>query len=292
MDIKKFLADRDIQDVPVGMIGCRAHGTMFESCDYDVVVFDGKSQSNEIFQFGHDLVNLHHFSLDESRTEELIRLYGIKILSDDSWDLGMLLSKLKEKRSRMFRDHAKNCLFESLFCCEKCVQGLDGSGIFSSCWQKCASYLLADAIFALNQKTSSSSHMMETARRFEKNDTNEIISLITQTLGIERATTSLLERMAKSTIGFSDMVSENGHSSVIRHQHDYLVKNAMLADCHFYLGHINKANFLKIKDSVQYRPDLIHVLKIAFDLESDSSLISKNTHKIRDACHKVLSSLT
>ena len=292
MDIKKFLADRDIQNVPVGMMGCRAHGISFESCDYDVVVFDGKSQSNEIFQYGNDLVNLHHFSLDESRTEELIKLYGMKILSDDSWELGMLLSKLKEKHSRMFRDHAKNCLFESLFCCEKCLQGLDGSGVFSSCWQKCASYLLADAIFALNQKFPSSSHMMETARKFEKNDTNETISLITQTLGIERATPSLLERVAKSTVGFSDMVRENGYSSVIWHQYDYFVKNAMLADCYFYLGHINKANFLKIKDSVQYRPDLIHVLKIAFDLESDSSLISKNIYKVRDACHKVLSFLT
>ena len=38
---------------------------------------------------------------------------------------------------------------------------------------------------------------------------------VTQTVGIERATPPLLERILKSTIGFSDLVEKNNHSQII-----------------------------------------------------------------------------
>lgn len=291
MDLKRFLASKNMQDLPAGLTGCRVHGNSFDSCDYDVVVFDGKSQGNQVFSFENRFVNLHHGSLDDNRTDSLIQLDGMRVIANDSWELGTLLSRVGERRSKLFEDHAKNRLFDSLFCCEKCKQGLENSDIFYPCWQKCASYLLADAIFALNQKTTSPSHMLELARQFEKNSTNEKISAIAQTLGMERATTSLLERMAKSTAGFSDMVEDSGQSKVIQNQHDYFVKNTMLSDCYFYLGHVNKANFLKIKDSVSQRPDLIHILRTAFDLESDPALISKHVWNIQEMCNEILSSV-
>lgn len=291
MDLKRFLADKNLQGLPAALTGCRVHGNSFDSCDHDVVIFDGKSQSNQIFSFENQFVNLHHHSIDDDRTDSLIRLDGMQIIMDDSWELGTLLSKIGEKRSKLFRDHAKNCLFDSLFCCEKCKQGLESSDVFYPCWQKCASYLLADAILALNQKTPGPSHMLELARQFEKNSTNEKISVIAQTLGIERATPSLLERMAKSTMGFSDMVEDNDQSKVIQNQHDYFVKNTMFSDCYFYLGYINKINFIKIKDSVSQRPDLIHILRVAFDLESDPALVSNHVRSVQEMCNDILSSV-
>ena len=37
----------------------------------------------------------------------------------------MLLSKINEKRSSLFADFAKNCLIESLFCCQKTKEAIE-----------------------------------------------------------------------------------------------------------------------------------------------------------------------
>ena len=49
----------------------------------------------------------------------------------------------------------------------------------------------------------------------------------------------------------------------------------MLSDCYFYLGYINKQNFHKFQDPFCSRnqPDLIHILKISFDVEADTNLL-------------------
>ena len=289
MDLKKFLADQNMQNIPAGLSGCRAYGNQFDSCDYDVVIFDGK-QGEQAVEYDGQLVKLHHYQLDEARTSSLVHLVGMQIIQDDSWDLRILKSKLEEKRPALFQNHAKNCLIDSLFCCEKSRVGLD-SDVFSPCWQRCASYYLADAILTLNQNPPSPSHALELARKFEKNNANEKMSIVTRTLGIERATPSLLGRMLKSTIGFSDIVKGGTHSKTIQDKHDYFVKNAMLSDCYFYLAYVNYANFIEIKDSVLQNPDLIHILKVAFDLEFDSVVTLQNTQLVQDACHEILSIL-
>ena len=90
--------------------------------------------------------------------------------------------------------------------------------------------------------------MLDALRKLEKNPINDHISVATQTIGIERATPTLLERMVKSTIGFSDVVHDSSFSNLIRQKHDYFVSNSMLADCYFYLGYVNRNNFIKIKE--------------------------------------------
>src|SRR5207245_7273986 len=128
-------------------------------------------------------------------------------------------------------------------------------------WIKCAVYFLADAIFSINSKRSSPTHMLEIMRGFEKNKINQSFSVVHQCLGIERASTSLLSRMVKSTIGFSDMVEKNGHTEIIKMKHDYMVGNSLLADCYFYLGYINRNNILKVKNSLHIKPEYLHILK-------------------------------
>jgi len=59
----------------------------------------------------------------------------------------------------------------------------------------------------------------------------------------------------------------------------------MLSDCYFYLGYINKENFVKIKDTIDSKPDLIHILRVAFDIEVDPHLL-ENQVKL-----KVMSSI-
>ncbi|MFQ5783039.1 MAG: hypothetical protein ACE5GR_08325 [Nitrosopumilus sp.] len=288
MDVKKFVEEQSFSNFPIGLGGCQISDSHFDSCSYDIVVFDEKSSSEEIVKFGDEFVVLHHASLSENQSKKLLQYDNLQIIQDESWELQMFLSKINEKRSFLFRDFAKNCLIESLFCCQKTKEGIKTSDVFTSCWQKCASYYLADAISSLNNQRSSPSHMLDLLRKFDKNPINEHISVVTQTVGIERATPTLLERMLKSTIGFSDIVEKNEHSKIIQQKHDFFIKNSMLSDCYFYLGYINKENFIKIRDTLTRQSDLIHILKIAFDVEADSNLLLQHAELIQKSCNEIL----
>ena len=199
-----------------------------------------------------------------------------------------MLSKIKEKHTLLFFNFAKNCLIESQFCCQKTKESIESSDVFASCWQKCASYYLANAISSINHQRSSSSHMLDQLRKLKKSSINEHISVVTQTVGIERATPTLLERTLKSTIGFSDLVEKNNHSQIIQAKYDFFIKNSMLSDCYFYLGYINKENFVKIKDTLTREQDLIHILKVAFDVEVDSNLLEQQSVLVQKSCNKIL----
>jgi hypothetical protein len=92
-------------------------------------------------------------------------------------------------------------------------------------------------------------------------------------------------------MGFSDMVENNGHSKIIQKKHDYFVKNSLMSDCYFYLGYINRNNFIKIKDTLHRKPELIHVLKVAFDVENDMTKLELQTSLLHKTANDLLSIL-
>lgn len=288
MDMKKLVEEQGLSGFPVGLGGCKISDLHYDSCSYDLVVFDEKKEPEKIIKFENEFIKIHHASLSETLSKKLLNYDKLDIIQDDSWELRMLLSKINEKRSSLFNDFAKNSLIESLFCCQKTREGIQNSDVFAPCWQKCASYYLADAVSSLNHQRSSPSHMLDLFRKFKKNPINEHIAVVTQTVGIERAIPTLLERMLKSTIGFSDLVEKNNHSQIIQEKHDFFVKNSMLSDCYFYLGYLNKENFVKIKDNLNREPDLIHILKVAFDIEADSNLLLQQAELVQKSCNEIL----
>ena len=292
MDVKKIIQDQGLSDFPVGIGGCRNSNSNFNSCGFDIVVFDGKSESDNILKIENEFVIIHHASFSETLSKKLIQYDNLQIIRDESWELRMFLSKINQKLPSLFSDNAKNSLIESLFCCQKTKEAIQHSDVFAPCWQKCASFHLADAISSLNNQRSSPSHILDLLRKLEKNSTNEHISIVTQTVGIERATPVLLERILKSTIGFSDLIEKNNHSEMIQQKHDFFVKNSMLSDCYFYLGYINKEIFVQIKDTLNRNPDLFHILKIAFDIEADSNLLLQQSDLIQKSCNDILENIS
>lgn len=292
MNYQALIEENSWSKYPVGLSGCRSTGPSFDSCDYDITVFDEKIQNDEIIQFENNFIKIHHGSISESKSQKLLRYDSMQIIHDESWDLKMFLSKIKEKRLTLYRDHAKNSLIESLFCCEKTKSGIKESNVFAPCWQKCASYFLAEAILAVNNFISGPSHMLDTLRKFEKTPINENISIVNETVGIERSTPSLLERMLKSTIGFSDLFEKNNHSLLIKKKQQDFIKNSMLSDCYFFLGYINKQNFINFLDSIEKQPDLIHILKISFDVEADSHLLEQQANKVKKSANDILNSIS
>jgi len=292
VDIKNFLEKYSLTNYPVGLGGCKNSEHTHECCEYNITVFDGKQQEDSIIEFENEFVKIHHASLNENNSNILTQFHGMKTILDEQWELQMLLSKINESKEKIFNDYAKNCLFDSLFCLTKSENGIKSSDPFASSWQKCAAYFIVDAISVLNSTRPSPTHMLDYVRDFKKNRINEKFSVINDCIGIERATPSLLLRMCKSTIGFSDTIEKNNHSKIIQAKHDYLVQNSLLSDCYFYLGYINRNNIMKIKDSIHRKPELIYILKVGFDIENDSTKIEQNIRLLRKAANELIDSIT
>ena len=85
-----------------------------------------------------------------------------------------------------------------------------------------------------------------------------------------------------------DKIEQNNHSKIIQQKYDYFIQNSMLADCYFYLGYTNKENFIQTKDSLNRQEELIHILKVAFDIDSDSNLLSQQASFVKTSCNEIL----
>ena len=287
MDAKNILEKLSIQNCPVGMGGCKSHGPSYDCCECDITIFDGRKQKESFLESNRVFYHIYHGMLQETSPDILLQYNDMTILLDEQWELRMLLSKIKEKKEQIFNAYIKNCLVEAGICITKTKSGLN-TDPYSSSWLKCAAYFLADAISALNLQRSSPVHMLKMLREFNKNKINELISPITESIGIERSTPSLLSRMLKSTIGFSDLVEDNSHSKIISKKYHYMIENSLFSDCYFYLGYINRNNFKKIQD-LHRKPDLIHILKTGFDLESDITKIELEANKLQQVTNSLLS---
>ena len=286
MEYKKILENLSIENHPVGIGGCKSQGPSYDCCEYDITVFDGKKEESFLEHDGN-FYHIYHGTLEETSPDILLQYDGMTILVDEQWELRMLLSKIKEKKQQIFNAYVKNCLVESGVCITKAKHGLS-SDPYSSSWVKCAAYFLADAISVLNSYHPSPVHMLKTLRELPKNKTNEAVSVITDSIGIERATSSLLSRMLKSTIGFSDLITGNFQSKIISRKYNYLIENSLLSDCYFYLGYVNRNNFKKIQD-LHRKPELIHLLKTGFDLENDTIKVESDANNLYEATNFLLS---
>ncbi len=289
MDTKKLLEKIGVKDYPVGMGGCRNDGHGYDCCEYNITVFDGKKQKESILQYDGIFYQIYHGSLTETSPSILLQYHNMSILYDEQWELRMLLSKIKEKKEQIFNSYVKNCLIEAGICITKVKNELD-AGVYASPWLKSAAYFIADAISVINFERPSPTHMLKFLREFDKNKINELISVLTESIGIERATPSLLSRMSKSTTGFSDMIKDNSHSKIITQKYNYLKDHSLLSDCYFYLGYVTRNNFIKIQN-LHRKPELIHILKTAFDLESDNTKIESNANQLQQVVNSLLTLL-
>ena len=255
---------------------------------YYLVIFDGKDTSDEIIQNGTKILKISHGNLSETNSENLINYENLKIIQDEQWELKMLISKIQEKKNMLFAASAKNALVESQLALSKAKNALEHDDPFVSCWIKCGIISLIDSILFQNQIPPNPAHALSSMRNLKQKNINQFTDKIISETGIERATTSLLSRMLKSTCGFSDMIEKNQNSVIIERKAKYLIQNSLLSDCYLYLNYQNRNNFYKIKNSLNTNSDKIHVLKTAFDLTHTPSELHSSVESMYDITNALL----
>jgi len=290
MELKNLIPKLLISHFPIGLGGCRSNGINFECCEYNITVFDDK-KNESIHEIDGELIKLHHGSLSETNPAILRQFENMRIISDEQWKLRIFLTGIKEKQTKISNSYTQSCLVDAGICATRAKEGIKTSDPLGPVWVKCSAYFLADAISLINLKRPSPTHMLESIRKFEKNSINKNFEVVHQCLGIERASTSLLHRMLKSTVGFSDMVESNGHSKIIERKYNYLVQNSFLSDCYFFLGYTNRNNIIKIKDSLHKKLDFIHILRVALDTESDPLVIERQSLLLLKTINEILSTI-
>ena len=255
---------------------------------YNLVLFDGKSTSDEIINHESKILKISHGNLSETSTENLIHYENLKIIQDPEWELKMLVSKIQEKKNQLFSTSSKNALVESQLSLSKAKNALENEDPFVSCWIKCGIVSLIDSILLQNNILPNPVHALSSIRSLKQKDTSQFVDKIISETGIERATSSLLPRMLKSTCGFSDMIEKNQNSIIIETKANYLIENSLLSDCYLYLNFQNKINFYKIKNSLNLNSDKIHVLKTAFDLTHTPSELISSIDSMNEIIDKLL----
>ena len=290
MNLEEILKIIPPTTYPVALGGCYAEQNNFDCCVYDITIFDKSNKPESIIEKDNQLFKIHHSALNENSVEILIQLQNMQILSDEQWELQMFLTKINKKQELIFNTFTKNSIIESQICLTKAKNGLDKSDPFVSPWIKSAGYFLTDAILSLNKYRPSPSHMLDILRNLKSNQINETLSIILNSLGLERSTPSLLTRMSKSAIGLSDLVEKNNNSKIIQKKIDCLIEKSLFSDCYFYIGYIIRNNFYRIKNSLNNYPELTHILKTGFDLEYDSSTFEADIQSLFDVTKILLKS--
>ena len=275
---------------PVGLGGCHAEQTNLDCCVHDITIFDQSDIPESVIEKDSQFFKIHHCTLTENRVEILIQLHHMQILYDDQWELKMFLAKIREKHESILKAFTKSSIIESQICLTKAKNVLDKSDPFISSWIKSAGYFLVDAILSLNNYRPSPSHMLGILRNLKSNQINEMLPIVLDSLGLERATPSLLRRMSKSTVGLSDLVEKNNNSKIIQHKINCFLDKSLFSDCYFYIGYVNRNNFYRIKNSLDKFPEIIHILKTGFDLEYDSSAFETDIQSLHEVAQILLKS--
>ena len=274
---------------PIALGGYDADDFDIDCNIHNLVLFDGKNISDEIITHESKTLKISHGTLSETNPESLIHYQNLEIIQDPEWELKMFVSKIKEKKDVLFLASSKNALVESQLSLSKAKYALEHDDPFVSCWIKCAITSLIDSILLQNNILPYPAQALSLIRNLKQKNTIQFVDKIIAESGIERATSSLLSRMLKSSSGFSDMIENNQNSSIIEKKANYLIQNSLFADCYLYLIYQNRNNFYKIKDSLDKNSDKIHVLKTAFDLTITSSELSGTIDSLSDISKSLLS---
>ena len=274
---------------PMTLCGCRCTDASFECCEYNVIVFDDTRTQEEII-VDDTIVLVHHDSISMPSSGLFTHIPQMRIISDESLSISPQISAIIKKHSQIFQHATKSCIVDAKIVLGIAKKSLDESLPSAPFWSKCAAYRLAEAILYYNAIEPSGAHMMTQLRNLPHSITNATLSTVYECLGLERATSSLLERMLKSTIGFLAMLGvSNLTTKSIDAKVHHLVDSSLVSDAYYYIGRTVCTALCKEYLLDNRIPDTqLYALKIAIDPNNNEQQTSSHIRLLDNAINEFM----
>ena len=249
-----------------------------------MTVFDGGRGVEEAVHGGRTVI-VRHDSVTDPSSGTFAHLAGMRVILDPEWEIGPRLSAMAKRREWAFRHAMKSALVDAGMMALRARASLERNPPVAPFWLKCAAYRVADSISYHNMVEPSPAHMMAHMRAMPKSVPNDCLSAVSECLGLERATPSLVDRMVRSAAGFVRMagVGELAASAMVAKAR-HLESESLLADSHYYVGYAACSALRSRREYAHALPDgELHALRVALDPEGNAQRVARQIGAIESA---------
>lgn len=281
--IQEYLSNK--KNSELALIGCRADNSnvSYECCEYDIAVLakNENGLGNNIMQVGKEKLEFLDFS--NFNQNEISLLNMIKV---DNKTNSLLIprddSTSKTDVKRIFLSAGKRRAVDSLFNVSK--TSTSKSELNLSLNLKIAAYELIEAILLISEIRPMPIHELNQLRQLEirKDFIKEAIQLCIESIGIERATRTIINRSFNAV---KEIFKERYDIGLITSKIEFLVEHGLIADSYYYIGKL-VCNHLEKKGHA-YQLDYQKLNSIALDLASDYENI-KRSNLIKLYCKNLM----
>jgi len=238
---------------------------------------------NKITQVGNDTLEFLDFPKYDHSEISLLNMVKLKNKTSNLLVSQDKHSTPKSDIKRIFIAAGKRRAVDSLFNVSKISH--TKAELNSALNLKIAAYNLIEGILLTSEIRPMPIHELDQLRQLEvhKDFINEAIQLCIESLGIERATRTIINRSYKA---LKEILKERYDIGLLQSKIEFLVQNGLIADCYYYIGKL-VCNHLEKKD---YAYQLIYhkLNSLALDLTSDYENINKRSKLIKIYCKNLL----
>jgi hypothetical protein len=278
--IQQYLSEKT--DSEVALIGCWADTPelSYDCCEYDIAIIGGNDMGlgNRIMQIGNYTLEFLDFPEYEHNEISLLNMIKLKNKTNDLLVSPTTVPKINTKR--LFIAAGKRRIVDSLFNVSKNNTTKTGSLNL-----KIAAYQLIEGILLISGIRPMPIHELNQLRQLEvhKDFINEAIQLCVESLGIERATRTIINRSFKA---LKEILKQRYDIELLSSKVEYLLEHGLLADCYYYIGKL-VCNHLEKKDYA-FQLNYHKLNSLALDLTSDYENVIKKSTQIKVYCKNLL----
>jgi hypothetical protein len=277
---------------PAGIIGCRATNPemSFDCCEYDIAIFDGKSNCNRFVRLGDHGLEL--IAQNKISVIDILNLYNMIIIQDnDSLTLSSSFNKICafQHYLNMLRGFGKKSIINSLFYHEKITKSIQKNSVLAGMWLKIAAYYFLEGILALSEIKPMPIHELYQIRTItaERQDIADGIKIALECIGLERATRSTISRSAEA---ICELNSREYDKELMMIKVNHLLKKGMVSDCYYYLGKMAYRCLIEKDD--RFLTTYMKLIQISMDLTNDMQQLERLQSNLLNTSKSILKKLS
>jgi hypothetical protein len=276
-EIQDFVNNNN--ELDLALIGCRADSPheSYDCCEYDIAILGGNIDDTfdkKIIQLGNS--KLEFLNFQNQNVNEDISLFNMIELKESN----VLVSEYpKLDRKKLFNAAGKRRIVDSLFNVSK--NSSASAELNASLNMKMAAYDLIEGILLMSQTRPMPIHELNQLRQVEvqKDYIKEAIQTCIESLGIERATRTIINRSYKA---LREILKDAYDLELLASKIQYLLNNGLLADCYYYIGKL-VCSHLEKKDNLS-QMNYHKLNSIALDLTNDYEKVKKMSALMKRDC--------